>query len=703
MPDERTTMHARYGRGVVAIIAATLITLAHAVFAAAAPAAPQNGDIVLFAKNAAPVTGAWSQVADTSAAGGTRIATADAGMPKLSTPAAAPGSYFEIPFTAEPGRAYRLWIRARAENDSWQNDSVFVQFSGSLDSAGVPTFRIGTASATVVSLEESSGAGVAGWGWQENGYGVNVYGPAIYFDGAAQKIRLQLREDGMSIDQIVLSPVNFATAAPGAAKNDTTILPEPPQPKPEIVLHAKDATTIQGAWTLTPDATAAGGQRLANADAGVAKLAAASPTPASYFEMTFLPEAGKPYRLWIRGKAENDAWQNDSTFVQFSGSLDQTGAPAFRIGTTSATVISIEECSGAGVAGWGWQENGYGANVFGPAIYFDGTQQTLRVQVREDGLSIDQIVLSQVTYATSAPGLAKNDTTILGSMSAAGGGDADPTGGSTGGGSGGGATGGAGIEPPVVVGPKTLRVLQYNTHHGGYGTDNLYDTDRLASWIVKMTPDVVMLNEIERYTGWGNQDQPEVYRALLETKTGKKWYAHFAQEWGQWTANGKGNLILSCVPFDFTNQYELAHNVDRSMAEAVITWNGKKITLLLTHLDPDSRDLRLLQAQEVTGYAAGLPENRILTGDFNAWPDQTSIAHFNTYYNDTWMVAGASGTALAFAGNDGQTKNGRIDYIYLSKGSADLSVVSSQVYDTRDANGYMPSDHRPVVTTFLVK
>ena len=39
--------------------------------------------------------------------------------------------------------------------------------------------------------------------------------------------------------------------------------------------------------------------------------------------------------------------------------------------------------------------------------------QTVRVQVREDGLSLDQIVLSAVTYAASAPGATKNDTTIL--------------------------------------------------------------------------------------------------------------------------------------------------------------------------------------------------------------------------------------------------------------------------------------------------
>jgi endonuclease/exonuclease/phosphatase family metal-dependent hydrolase len=87
----------------------------------------------------------------------------------------------------------------------------------------------------------------------------------------------------------------------------------------------------------------------------------------------------------------------------------------------------------------------------------------------------------------------------------------------------------------------------------------------------------------------------------------------------------------------------------------------------------------------------------------NAWPDQTSIAQFNKTYYDSWAVAAANGTATAFAGNNGETKSGRIDYIFYSKGSTNLTVQSSRVYDTRDANGVMPSDHRPVLTTFLVR
>ena len=259
------------------------------------------------------------------------------------------------------------------------------------------------------------------------------------------------------------------------------------------------------------------------------------------------------------------------------------------------------------------------------------------------------------------------------------------------------------IGSPSAATSGTLRVLQWNTHHGGYGTDGVYSPDRVATWAAKMNPDVVMFNEIEKFTSWGNQDQPEVYKSLLQQKTGKTWYYIFAQEFGAWSSNGKGNLILSTYPIRFSDRYALLRNYDRSIAEAEITVNGRSISLILTHLDPYDQALRLAQAAEVTTWSAAQPENRIITGDMNAWPDQTSIAHFNQSYFDSWAVAAANGTATAFAGNSGQTKSGRIDYIFYSKGSANLSVKSSQVYDTRDSSGAMPSDHRPVVTTFIVK
>jgi hypothetical protein len=181
-----------------------------------------------------------------------------------------------------------------------------------------------------------------------------------------------------------------------------------------VVLWAGEAAVRVGAWSIVPDATAAGGKRISNTDAGAAKISTALAAPTNYFEMTFNATAGVDYRLWIRSKAQNDFWGNDSVFIQFSDSVNSSGTPVFRIGTTSAAEMNLEDCSGCGLSGWGWQDNGWGVGVLGPLIRFATTgTHTIRIQVREDGLSIDQIVLSSATFKNSAPGSLKNDATIL--------------------------------------------------------------------------------------------------------------------------------------------------------------------------------------------------------------------------------------------------------------------------------------------------
>jgi hypothetical protein len=182
----------------------------------------------------------------------------------------------------------------------------------------------------------------------------------------------------------------------------------------DVILRAADAAVIKGTWSIVADSTAAGGSRISNPNANAPKPSSASAAPANYFELSFSADAGTPYRLWIRGKAQNDSYDNDSAFIQFSDSVTSSGAPIWRIGTTSAAAVVLEDCSGCNVQGWGWQDNGYGTGVLGPAVYFQSAgSHTIRVQVREDGLSIDQIVLSPGTYLTARPGATKNDTTIL--------------------------------------------------------------------------------------------------------------------------------------------------------------------------------------------------------------------------------------------------------------------------------------------------
>jgi hypothetical protein len=92
---------------------------------------------------------------------------------------------------------------------------------------------------------------------------------------------------------------------------------------------------------------------ISHPDAGAPKLVAPLANPPHYFEQTFNATAGIPYRLWIRSKADNNYWGNDSIFVQFNGAVDAGGSPQFRIGTTGATPVNLEECSGCGLSGWG--------------------------------------------------------------------------------------------------------------------------------------------------------------------------------------------------------------------------------------------------------------------------------------------------------------------------------------------------------------
>lgn len=180
----------------------------------------------------------------------------------------------------------------------------------------------------------------------------------------------------------------------------------------EVVLYATDASLVRGTWLFVDDPTAANGKRIVSPDFAAPKLLTPLAAPANYFEISFEAEAGVPYHLWVRGKAVANYWGNDSAYVQFSGSLDQEGGAVARIGSTDALTVSVENGTNAGLSGWGWGDDSY--EGFGSTIYFATTgTQTIRVQVREDGMSIDQIVLSAERYATAAPGATKNDTVIV--------------------------------------------------------------------------------------------------------------------------------------------------------------------------------------------------------------------------------------------------------------------------------------------------
>jgi endonuclease/exonuclease/phosphatase family metal-dependent hydrolase len=760
-------------------------------------ASAQN--VVLYTAQAPVKVGNWTLVADSTAAGSLRLANADRGAAKVVTASSAPASYFEMSFFANAGTAYHLWMRGKAQDDSPYNDSVHVQFSGSVTSSGSAIYRIGTTSSTEVNLEDCLGCGVSGWGWQDNGWG-NL-GPAIYFQtSGVQTIRVQEREDGLSIDQIVLSPSTYLSSAPGAMKNDSVILtpqggtsgspsptptptptptatptptPTPPATASDVVMWASNvpSSSVHGSWFKESNASAAGQVALHNPDSGAGKLSTALASPVNYFDVTFNANAGTAYRLWIRGRADSDYWGNDSVFVQFGGSVNSSGSAVYRTGTTNALEVNLEDCSGCGVSGWGWQDDGWGIGVLGPLVYFQTTgTQTIRVQTREDGFSIDQIVLSPSNYLGGAPGALKNDNIILGyteavvtsvnqppqvSISASptsgtsplfvnfSSSASDPDGyianyywqfgdnttsnlpspthtysagtyqvyltvfDNTG------ATASASVvinvgtaaPPPPTT--SQLKVLSWNVSFGE-GTDAATNWNRTATWIANFNPDLVGLCEMP-------PDYISTLVSLVNQKTGRSWYYTFVAK-----APGilEGNLILSKYPFVSTSSRYLSY--ERSVAQATVNIGGRNVNFFATHLDAYTASYRYQEVTEIQSFMSGFSEPRIIVGDFNAGPDLSETIHMAELYYDSWVNAMNIGTAVAYPDNPvylhTRTRRGRIDYVWVSKGS-NLVVKSTQIPDVRDLSntnvvialgtlddkGVRPSDHNPMIATIQVQ
>jgi hypothetical protein len=470
-------------------------------------------EVVIYADDvpAGGIHGSWSQVPDATAADGIKLSNTDAGAAALTAPLASPTHYFDVTFDAVSGRRYRVWLRMRAIGNSKYNDSVFVQFSDSTNSGGSAIYRIGTAGALMVNLATDANAtSLQGWGWQRNAYWLSDTGDVWFQNSGTHTIRVQAREDGAEIDQIVISPAIYANSSPGSVSNDTIIVPKPgssqppaapaspspvsgatgvgttptltwsasgatsydvrfgtsnPPPQvssgqaaasfttptlvnntsyfwqivarnasgtatgpvwsfttggtqsgnPEIVIYAADIppANLHGSWSAASDPSSPGGVKLVTTDTGFAAANNALAAPADYVDVTFDADANKPYRLWLRLQALNNSKYNDSLWVQFSDAKSN-GASIYPMNTTSGLDVNLAtDANATSLNRWGWQNGAYWLSQATSVTFATSGTHTLRIQVREDGVQLDQIVLSSSQFLTSAPGGVTNDSTIV--------------------------------------------------------------------------------------------------------------------------------------------------------------------------------------------------------------------------------------------------------------------------------------------------
>jgi probable HAF family extracellular repeat protein len=196
---------------------------------AATGAPPTPSDIVIYASDIDETSlhGSWSKGIDAASPGGVMLRTPDAGFAVANSPLASPTHAFDMDFTPVANTPYTLWLRLKALNDSKYNDAVWVQFDGA-HANGQPIYQVGSTSGLLVNLATDAGASsLVEWGWVNGAYWLNQPTTFTFPAGSTQRMRIQVREDGVQLDQVVLSPKRYLSTPPGDRTNDTTIVPKP--------------------------------------------------------------------------------------------------------------------------------------------------------------------------------------------------------------------------------------------------------------------------------------------------------------------------------------------------------------------------------------------------------------------------------------------------------------------------------------------
>lgn len=250
--------------------------------------------------------------------------------------------------------------------------------------------------------------------------------------------------------------------------------------------------------------------------------------------------------------------------------------------------------------------------------------------------------------------------------------------------------------PAVPKLAPILRVLVYNIHAGkdAKQVDNL---ERVAALIKEQNADVVLLQEVDKFTQRsGKVDQ----LAKLEQLTGLN--GTFGKSL-DYQGGDYGIAILSRWPLTASQTTSLKVEPPQARAggskeprvalSAVMHSPHGPITLVNTHIDASRDDTyRKQEAPQVIAIAkAALAQGRtvLVGGDFNSTPDSdVQKAVRDQGMRDAWSECG-KGEGLTYP-DDVPVK--RIDYLYLT---GKLSCTSAQVLESR------ASDHRGVL--FVVK
>ncbi len=254
-----------------------------------------------------------------------------------------PPSLDAVGFIDRAGENYRLSITSLYKNAGTDGKDIGADIDAIEDAISDSTPPGNRP--PVVTISSSATSGIAPLALSLTGIAIDADGQVVTYDwdfgdgqsAASAVVSHMYQSTGTYTINLTVTDNLGATAKTSLDINVTNT-----RPTDDIVLYAAEAPMRIGKWKVVGDSTAAGGSRLLNVDLGSSKLSSPLIKPKHYVEMTFYAEAGAPYRLWVRGKADNNSPYNDSFYVQFSDSVDAANNPVYLTNTTDATVINLK-------------------------------------------------------------------------------------------------------------------------------------------------------------------------------------------------------------------------------------------------------------------------------------------------------------------------------------------------------------------------
>jgi endonuclease/exonuclease/phosphatase family metal-dependent hydrolase len=471
----------------------------------------------------------------------------------------------------------------------------------------------------------------------------------------------------------------------------------------DVVLYSSDVTAVSGNWAPVPSASAAGTTKMQSADHGWAATEAPLANPVDFFEVTFSAPAHTTYHVWLRLRATGESKYNDSVWVQFSDALDRSGNAVYAIGSRQALLTNLTTCADCPPARWGWQDGAYWLQQETLVQFASSGTHRIRVQTREDGVQVDQIVLSPARYLSSAPGPLTSDGTILPHASSGDDPSAEPA-----------VPNDAPTAVPAPAAPVETTAPAPASPQGGGGSSvavaawNIQVNDSSAAHardvIARLTamspqPQVIAIEE-------AHQSQYNTYLDELRSRTGRAWdgvmLTHCAP--GAWNGStcssprDEGVAVFSSLPIvDASTKwlpYADAYHSARAAVRLAINVNGTTLQVFAVHL-PVSNVSALFGAMGgLKAWAASYPAPQLAGGDFNADMDQIDTpAGMSSQFVDSWAQAGA-GSGFTIPTPNPTMK---LDYWFADasgRATVDWVYVNTSTGTT--------SDHFPIVASYTI-